>query len=258
MSADSIKCRVCGYASSKIFDGELLGRTVAYYDCSCCGYVQTEQPVWLAEAYESSINLSDTGILQRNIRNSNIVLVTLWFLKHLKSRVVDCAGGYGILVRLLRDAGVDAYWHDPYTKNLLAQGFEYKDGRAVALVTAFEAFEHFVDPQKELDHLLTIAPNVLISTELISDPAPVQDDWWYYGKEHGQHIGFFRLRTLRKMATERGLNLVSDGQSYHFFTENNVVPCVWRAGIKLKRIITPVVRLVLGSRAQSDHDSVKS
>lgn len=258
MSADSIKCRVCGYASSKAFDGELLGRTVAYYDCSCCGYVQTEQPVWLAEAYESSINLSDTGILQRNIRNSNIVLVTLWFLKHLKSRVVDCAGGYGILVRLLRDAGVDAYWHDPYTKNLLAQGFEYKDGGAVALVTAFEAFEHFVDPQKELDHLLTIAPNVLISTELIPEPAPVQDDWWYYGKEHGQHIGFFRLKTLQKMAEARGLRLVSDGRSFHMFTRESVAPSLWKLGLKLKRLLAPLIELSLCSRTQSDHDAAKS
>lgn len=258
MSGDSIECRLCGHATSKAFDGELLGRTVAYYDCSCCGYVQTEQPVWLAEAYESSINLSDTGILQRNIRNANIVLVTLWLLRHLKSRVVDCAGGYGILVRLLRDAGVDAYWHDPYTKNLLAQGFEYKNELAAELVTAFEAFEHFVDPQEELDRLLKIAPNVLISTELIPDPTPKQDAWWYYGKEHGQHIGFFRLKTLQKMADARGLCLVSDGRSFHMLTREAVAPSLWNFGLKLKRLLAPLIKFSLCSRTQSDHDAAKS
>ena len=258
MSADDIECRICGHATSKVFEGELLGRTVSYYDCDSCGYVQTEEPFWLAEAYESSINLSDTGILQRNIRNANIVLVTLWLMRHLKSRVVDCAGGYGILVRLLRDAGVDAYWHDPYTKNLLAQGFEYKNESPAVLVTAFEAFEHFVDPQEELDRLLKIAPNVLISTELIPEPTPAQDAWWYYGKEHGQHIGFFRLKTLQKMADVRGLYLVSDGRSFHMFTRAAVAPSLWKFGLKLKRLLAPLIKLPLCSRTQSDHDVAKS
>jgi hypothetical protein len=52
---------------------------------------------------------------------------------------VDCAGGYGILTRLLRDIGVDALWSDPFCQNLMALGFEHSNEPA-ELVTAFEEF----------------------------------------------------------------------------------------------------------------------
>ena len=56
----------------------------------------------------------------------------------------------GILVRLLRDYGVEALWCDQYCENLLARGFEY-NGECADLVTAFEVLEHFVNPLEELD-----------------------------------------------------------------------------------------------------------
>ncbi len=37
---------------------------------------------------------------------------------------LDYAGGYGVFTRLMRDIGFDFYWHDPYTQNLFANGFE--------------------------------------------------------------------------------------------------------------------------------------
>jgi Nif-specific regulatory protein len=50
-------------------------------------------------------------------------------LGSLFGTVVDCAGGYGILVRLLRDYGVNALWSDPYCENVLAKGFESRELR---------------------------------------------------------------------------------------------------------------------------------
>jgi len=167
----------------------VLAREVAYFACSHCGYVQTEQPTWLAQAYHAPINISDTGMMARNLAQQKSVLATLALLRKRRGKVVDYAGGYGLLVRLLRDLGLDAYWIDPYTTNLAAVGFEYQQGEA-DLVTAFEAFEYFVDPIKELETMLAIAPNVLFSTDLIPKPIPAIDDWWYYGTHHGQHIGF--------------------------------------------------------------------
>ena len=37
--------------------------------CPKCGYVQTETPYWLEQAYVHAINRSDTGLLRRNARN---------------------------------------------------------------------------------------------------------------------------------------------------------------------------------------------
>ena len=100
-------CRVCSSElSSPIFKGDIFGKSVNYYECSFCGYVQTEYPSWLDKAYSSAINNCDTGIMARNQSNVGLILATLSVLNQYDATVVDCAGGYGILVRLMRDLGV--------------------------------------------------------------------------------------------------------------------------------------------------------
>lgn len=118
--------------------------------------------------------------------------------------------GYGILVRLLRDRGIDAMWSDPYCKNLLAVGFEHTAEKA-NLVTAFEAFEHFVEPLLEAEKLFAIAPNLLISTTLIATAASAPNEWWYHGLDHGQHISYSVFRhsnSLQKIFASTWLRMV--------------------------------------------------
>jgi hypothetical protein len=55
------------------------------------------------------MNDSDTGILSRNQISAKNILGVMALLGNVSGKVVDCTGGgYGILVRLLRDYGVDA------------------------------------------------------------------------------------------------------------------------------------------------------
>jgi hypothetical protein len=233
----TLPCRVClGEIKSELFSTIVLNRPVKFYDCTHCGYVQTENPTWLEEAYESAINDCDTGIMIRNQMNVGAVLATLLFLKKNNEKVVDCAAGYGILVRMLRDRGVDAWWSDPYCKNLLASGFEYK-GEKGQLVTAFEAYEHFMFPVKETENFFGIAPNILLSTELISEPAPEPGKWWYYGFNHGQHIGFYRLKTLNYIAKKHNKFLISDGRRYHLFSDQPVNSFFWRTALKISFLV---------------------
>jgi hypothetical protein len=247
-----LRCRCCGNETAPLFTGRLLGQDVQYFECRGCAYVQTEQPYWLERAYERAINDSDTGILARNFVNARIVLATLPLIGGLQQRVVDYAGGYGLLVRRLRDYGVDALWADPYCDNLIARGFEYPGGPA-GLVTAFEAFEHFVEPRAELERMLAIAPNVLLSTLLIPAPAPQHDRWWYYGREHGQHVGLFRLSTLRTLATRYGKSLVSDGHSYHLLADQPVSARRWKLTVRANRVFAGMAARRLASRTWSDH-----
>jgi hypothetical protein len=168
---------------------------------------------------------------------------------------VDCAGGYGILVRLLRDRGIEALWADSYCENLLAIGFEHKGGKA-DLVTAFEAFEHFVNPKEELERLFTIAPNVLFSTEIIAIPAPKQAEWWYYGPNHGQHIGFFRVQTLSYLAHRFGKNLITDGRSYHLMTQEPVPGLRWRLNRRLAKYWPRLFACGMVSRTWKDFEQM--
>ena len=225
-------CRCCAAQASQVFSASLLGNLVNYYDCSACGYVQTETPYWLDTAYSSAINNCDTGIMIRNQANIGLVMATLRTLNKIHGNVIDYAGGYGILVRLLRDRGINALWSDPYCKNLLAVGFEHT-GENADLVTAFEAFEHFINPIVEAEKLFATAPNLLITTELIATPAPGQ--WWYYGQDHGQHIGFFRLKTLQFLAKKFNKKLVSSGQNCHLFTDKPVNMTQWNLNVRIAR-----------------------
>jgi hypothetical protein len=204
------------------------------------------------------INASDTGIMSRNLGNARIVFATLLALGQMKASVLDYAGGYGILVRLLRDIGIDALWSDRYCRNLLARGFEFSEssqGKAITLVTAFEALEHFVSPTEELETMFSISPNVLLSTKLLPLNAPAFEDWWYYGAEHGQHIGFFRFQTLEFIAKKFSKVLISDGDSYHLFVEGRCSDVKWRF-LKKSRLFLPLLIWAsarLGSRTWSDH-----
>lgn len=250
------KCRICSTATNYIFTAKYIEKyDVGFFECPACGYIQTETPYWLTEAYGRTIAASDTGIMVRNLNNSRMVLATLYLLDALDGVVVDFAGGYGILVRLLRDMGIDTFWADKYSENLVASGFEYQGGKA-QLVTAFEAFEHFDQPREELAALLAVAPNVLISTEIAPSPTPLQKDWWYYGPEHGQHIGFFRVETLRQMAASHGKRLVTDGRFYHLFTDQPLSLWKWRL---TRKIISKLPGLLAGrlkSKVWSDHQYI--
>jgi Methyltransferase domain len=249
------KCRVCGSDSGYVFSQPVLGRPTAYFDCQVCGYVQTQTPYWLDEAYSSAINSVDTGIMNRNLLNVRRVVMTLLALRRMRGRVIDHAGGYGILVRMLRDVGVDARWRDKYCENLLARGFETPDNHH-ELLTAFEVFEHLVNPLEELSAMLADSPSVLMSTDLVPTRSTPPADWWYYGPEHGQHVGFFRAATLGWMAQKLGCHHSTDGVSLHLFSRDPI-PRGWPLLAKLWRLSPLVTRFMLSSKTTSDFNLLR-
>ena len=90
------KCRCCSEPiNNLLFSAKLLKKNISYFECNNCGYVQTEEPTWLEEAYALTINNSDTGIMSRNLSNVSLVLATLTLIKNRNSLVVDYAGGHG-------------------------------------------------------------------------------------------------------------------------------------------------------------------
>lgn len=249
-------CRVCGRQSGFVFAQDVIGHGVAYFECPNCGYLQTERPFWLDQAYSSAINDVDTGILLRNGLNLGRVVMTLLALHKLGGVVVDHAGGYGILVRLLRDAGVNARWRDKYCQNLLARGFDDDANAGCDLVTAFEVFEHLVEPIVELESLLRKAPAVLLSTELIPSVETPSPEWWYLGPEHGQHIGFFRKSTLAWMARQLQCHVATDGASVHLFSRTPI-PRSWLPLLRARRLWPAVARLGLRSHTMTDFDRLR-
>lgn len=217
-----MNCKVCQVPSNKIFSAKVLCKyTVDYFQCPSCGFSQTEKPYWLNESYLSPINLSDTGVMYRSERMSKIVTTLLVFFFKKRALFLDYAGGLGVFTRQMRDIGFDFYWHDPYTKNELARGFEADLQKKYEAVTTFESFEHFENPLEEIEKILKLTDTIILTTDLISIPAPKQNDWWYYAPEHGQHISFYTQKAFNIIAVNFGLKY-HNIQNVHILTKKKI------------------------------------
>ena len=200
------------------------------------------------------MNISDTGVLKRNLDLAGCVAaVTLAFLDR-HGTFVDYAGGYGLFTRRMRDLGFDFRWTDPLTENLLARGFEYQAEKGdIEAVTAFEVFEHFVLPLHEIDRIVQISPNVMFSTVLLPEGKVPPETWWYYGFEHGQHVSFYTLRTLKHLADLLGLSLCSNGRDFHVFSKRRIPNSLFRWVLRLRHAVPmSAIELLLGSKTWSD------
>jgi len=230
-------CKICGARSEPVFKAKVLNKyLVDYYFCDECGFLQTQKPFWLSEAYRQVINDSDCGILSRNLEYRRISSTVLFFLFGRARQFLDYGGGYGIFTRLMRDVGFDFYWHDKYACNLISKGFEWPEGMwDIELVTAFELIEHLEYPLLELEKIFIISRNILFSTFLLPDPVPHANDWWYYNPHHGQHISFYSLKTLGFIAKKYRLYLHSNKRDLHLFTTKYINPVVFGWIVRLSK-----------------------
>ncbi len=220
------QCRLCGGTLVSLFHATVLGRYRTHYGrCVSCQLLQVIKPTWMDKAYEKPINISDTGILSRNLAFRDLSSITLILLEGLngvkKGKFLDYGGGYGIFVRLMRDIGFDFYWSDAHSSNLLARGFEDRYACYDAMV-AFEVFEHLLQPMDVLSDIFDRCSTLIFSTELYGVVPPKPQDWNYYGFNHGQHITFYNIETLRFIATRMGLNLSSDATSFHILSRKPI------------------------------------
>jgi glycosyltransferase involved in cell wall biosynthesis len=218
-----MRCKVCDSRSKFFFSNKIINKyDVSYFQCSSCGFVQTEDPYWLDEAYSSPITDSDIGILMRNemlFQLSGNIIMT--FFNH-DAKFLDYGAGYGLFVRMMRDRGIDFSWNDQYCDNLFSKGFEGSVEEPYELITSFEVFEHLVDPVETIGRLTQSSKNILFSTELLPPSNPTADDWWYYCPHEGQHISIFTLKSLAIIAERFGLNLYSNGSFFHLLTEKSI------------------------------------
>lgn len=220
-----MKCKVCSSDSNFLFSAQILQKhEIQYFRCDVCGFIQTEQPYWLDEAYRDAIASLDTGYVSRNLLYRDIVASILKKKKFISTgKFLDYGGGYGLFVRLMRDKGFDFYRQDTYCKNLFAQYFDVEKTESYELVTAFEVFEHLENPLSEIEKILQYANSVLFSTELQPDiEIKSINDWWYFVPETGQHISFYTRKSLQCLAEKFNLNLYTNNRDLHLLTNKKL------------------------------------
>ena len=250
-------CKICRTISIEKFKGFILNKyTIKYYLCPRCKYLQTEEPYWLDEAYAEPINISDTGYISRNLLISKKLTFLLYLIFDNNGKYLDYAAGYGVLVRMMRDIGFNFYWEDKYTDNLFSKGFEWNKDTSLQAVTAFEVFEHFVNPIEEIEHLLDISDTIIFTTELYPNHSPSPEEWWYFGLDHGQHISFYSQETLKYIAKIYNLRFYSDG-FIHILTRNHISSTKLKLSQFSNYGISKVIsRFLMTSKTFIDHQQI--
>ena len=219
-----MKCKICKEKSKYIFNAKILNNhQIEYFKCSSCGFVQTQTPYWLEEAYNDAISVSDTGVMVRNNSFAKTTSVIFSLLSKNNGSFLDYGAGYGIFTRLMRDKGFDFFWYDKYATNLLSRGFEgdILDKKYEA-ITSFENFEHFENPMEDIEKIFSLTDTVLFSTELVPDITPNPNEWWYYCLEHGQHISLFSKKSLEYIASKHNYNLISNNSNLHILSKKKI------------------------------------
>jgi hypothetical protein len=256
------KCPICNANQMHYMDAVVIKKYEAnFFLCENCGFLQIKSPHWLEEAYTNVIASTDTGLVSRNIHLAKklTLLLILCFGERGKGQYVDIAGGYGMLVRIMRDYGFNFYWKDEYCENLLASGFEHSEsGIGYQAITAIEVMEHLEDPLGFVRASLADAKSdtFIFTTSLFNNQPPEIDKWRYYSLETGQHIGFFRHDTLEKMAEVLNMNFFSYG-GIHVFTKKSINTGLAKicCSSKISTLASyPISKIVLDSLTYHDHE----
>ncbi len=214
-------CKVCSETSSTWVKIKILDRyDVQYYSCENCGFIQTETPYWLDEAYSSAIARSDIGLIFRNIRYSVFCSAIIPMICDIKLPAVDYGGGNGMFVRMMRDKGFEFYWQDKYAKNQFAEGFEASQDKKYSLLTAFEVFEHLTQPIEEIAEMFRYSDAIVFSTRLLPHWKVAPENWWFFTPDTGQHISLYSRESLEFIARKFNVRLSTNGISLHVLSKH--------------------------------------
>ena len=124
-------------------------------------------------------------------------------------------------------------------------------------LTCFEAFEHFVGPAIELKNLLNISQKILLTTIIIPDTVPSPAKWWYYGSEHGQHIGFCQKKTFEYLAKKHNLFFYTNGQNIHLLTKKRLFEPAFKWLTKDSKYINPLIQKRMESLTWQNFETLR-
>jgi len=252
-----VTCPACTGQLSPFGQAAVLGHEVQYSICKQCGLVRTEEPHWLDEAYDEAISSLDVGLVGRCWALAD------WTEAIARSyrpdgRLLDWAGGHGLLTRMLRDRGLDCWHHDSMAKNIHAVGFEGSLSDDYDLITAFEVLEHLWDPLQTLKDLAARTEVLLFTTTLLPEPPRVPGSWWYYAPETGQHVCFHTEASLTWIANTLGRELLTNGVDRHALVSPGNLGLIGRRIVRSRRfhrVVGPILRRTGATASLTESDA---
>ncbi len=257
-----MNCKICNSETEIISTQKILQKhSVNYHQCSNCKFIQTDEPFWLEEAYQNIITSLDIGLISRNLYLQKEIPLIIDTVFPQAKIMLDYGGGYGMLVRMLRDLGYNFFRQDLYCENLFAKHFDYSDSqvRKFDILTAFEVFEHLANPLMEIEKMFELSENIIFSTVLIPNPSTGFENWWYVAPETGQHIAFYSIDSLNFIARKFNSHFYTNGNNLHMFSKlkigNKQIKRVFKSHKSIFELIFPEKR-TRTSLLQLDYNSI--
>lgn len=251
----SVKCPVCETTAEIFgaFEGG-LGFPLVYRKCVSCGHLFVRNCSWIDVAYAEGVDIFDQGAVSRCMFSLPLAYS---LSKQVNGAVLDYGSGSGLLARLLRDLGCDAYSFDRYTNGTLNPGFCISELDAeslkVHMIIAIEVLEHITDIDQFVGFLNKLKPEIVLTSTSIHTDQTI--DWNYIDKNHCQHISIFSRKSIKIFAQRIGMQVQFIGAYQVFFR-----PSIGRLDFDI-----PSFEDLMGDyqqmnylHAAADHEDIKS
>ena len=214
---DWIACKICDSKTSSILGIQILKQFEGRIrSCSNCGFQFVQDPPWLVDSFKTSLNQFDVGSADRSLIVAGFVRSIFSRKKASAVKILDFGGGDGLATRTLRDAGLDCRWEDPYCQPVFAVGPDHSEINRFDLVFMSEVALHLTDPLETIKSLISRSDRLLMTA--VVPPESITTDWWYLMPQTGQHVAFYPVQTLKWIASDLSLYLLTDGKFFHQFS----------------------------------------
>lgn len=187
-----------------------------YYRCQNCEFIFIDEK----NIVNSIRELEQYELHENSIENEGYVNMFNKFIEegispYVKAhkRTLDFGSGPGpVLAKLLKKKGYESEIYDPYYSPNLPKG-------TFDLVTSTEVFEHFSNPLKEIELIVSLMKkNAYLS--VMTNYHPKNDEkfkkWWYH--RDPTHISFYTEKTFEYVAFKYNLDYIySNGKNISVF-----------------------------------------
>jgi len=202
-------CKICDSPTQDLPDPQF---SIDYHQCLSCEYIFMDESALISddeakEVYLLHENTPDNeGYVQmfKDFIRESIALHSI----NIKTALDFGCGPGPVLASLLREQGIQTETFDTFFADNPEALSKHYD-----LITATEVLEHLVRPMDELKKLSgMLNPDGILAVMTLFHPndSKTFTDWWY--RRDSTHVGFFTPKTLQKMATLLGFDLIDHDQ----------------------------------------------
>lgn len=199
------RCRLCSSKTMPRFVKRILGKyDIQFMQCVYCDSMQTEKPYWLGESYSDERRQLDTNAVARAQTWQRLLFMAMRGLRLGGSAtVLDWGAGDGLLVRMLRDVGLNTFYHDPLATNVYAYGQDWSGASCnINAMVAFEVWEHLATPAEDLAEMFDVNPDVYFATTNLYTGQG--EDWSYLNLLTGRHVFFYSPKAVEFISEKHG------------------------------------------------------